>query len=163
MADTVTPEVRSRMMAAVRSRDTKPEIAIRKALHAMGFRFRVHARIGKARPDLKLTRYRAVVFVHGCFWHGHDDCRLSRAPKSNVGFWSGKIEGNMARDARNLEELAQGGWRIAVIWECAVRDLGAEAVTGQLAVWLTKTGVVTFELRSHRHASGSVDPPSITT
>ena len=136
MADTVTAEVRSRMMAAVRSRDTKPELALRRALHAAGFRFRVHSRIGKARPDIKLTRYRAAVFVHGCFWHGHDPCRLARRPKSNTGFWNGKIEGNMARDARNLAELRAAGWRVAVVWECAIRGRDIGEVAARLAAWV---------------------------
>lgn len=140
MVDTVTPEVRSRMMAAVKSRDTAPEMALRKTLHAKGFRYRVHSRIGKSRPDMSLSKFRAAVFVHGCFWHGHAACRLSRTPKSNVGFWTEKIERNSARDTRNLMELEAAGWRVAVVWECAVRDLGIEAVADMVADWLPGNG-----------------------
>lgn len=136
MTDTVTPDVRSRMMAAVKSRDTGPELAVRKSLHAMGFRYRVHKRIGKARPDMVFARYRAAVFIHGCFWHGHGDCRLARMPTSNVGFWCEKIERNMARDIRNMAELAEAHWKTAVVWECAIRDRGAADVANEIGNWL---------------------------
>ncbi|MDW9481251.1 DNA mismatch endonuclease Vsr [Sinorhizobium meliloti] len=147
MADTVTPEVRSRMMAAVRSRNTVPEMAIRKSLHASGFRYRIHKKIGKSRPDILLPKYSAAIFVHGCFWHGHVGCRYSRMPKSNVEFWTSKIERNAARDTRNEDEITQLGWRIAVVWECAVRDLGALEVCEKLADWLRQGGA-TLEIES---------------
>lgn len=153
MVDTVSPEVRSRMMAAVKGKDTKPEVTLRKALHALGYRYRLHKRIGKARPDVTLARYSATIFVHGCFWHGHDLCRLSRMPKSNVTFWSDKIGRNRRRDKDNIEELEATGWRVAVVWECAMRDLGAQAVAEALQVWLT-SGSSEIELRGPRFADG---------
>lgn len=137
-------------MAAVKGRDTKPEIAVRKALHALGFRFRLHVRIGRARPDIVLPRYRVVIFVHGCFWHGHGECRLSRTPKSNVQFWTEKIEGNMRRDATNIARLLEEGWRVGVIWECAVRDGGSESVARHVAAWLREGGPPRIEMRSRR-------------
>lgn len=147
MVDTVTPEVRSRMMAAVKSRNTSTETSIRKALHALGFRYRVHKRIGKSRPDILLNKYSAAIFVHGCFWHGHSGCRYARMPKSNVEFWETKIERNVARDARNEDEMAAMGWRIVLVWECAIRDLGVTEVRDRIADWL-KHGGERLEIRS---------------
>ncbi|MBY3433758.1 DNA mismatch endonuclease Vsr [Rhizobium laguerreae] len=136
MVDTVAPEVRSRMMAAVKSKDTSIETAVRKALHAAGFRYRIHKKIGKSRPDILLPKHSAAIFVHGCFWHGHAGCRYSRTPKSNIEFWTTKIERNMVRDAHNEEEMAGMGWRVALVWECAIKDLGVAQVSGRIADWL---------------------------
>jgi DNA mismatch endonuclease (patch repair protein) len=152
MVDTVTPEVRSRMMAAVKSKDTSVETSVRKAIHAVGFRYRIHKRIGKSRPDILLPKHSAAIFVHGCFWHGHVGCRYSRMPKSNVEFWVTKIERNMARDIRNEHEMADLGWRVAIVWECAVRDLGVTAVRDRIADWLVD-GREKLELRSRGETS----------
>lgn len=107
-------------MAAVRARDTKPELLIRKALHAAGFRYRLNARDLPGRPDIVLPRYRAVVFVHGCFWHRHE-CDLFRWPESRPEFWREKLDANAARDRKAVEALRETGWRQAVIWECALK------------------------------------------
>jgi DNA mismatch endonuclease (patch repair protein) len=128
------------MMAAVKSKDTSVETSVRKALHEIGFRYRLHKRIGKSRPDILLPKHSAVIFVHGCFWHGHVGCRYSRMPKSNVEFWATKIERNMARDVRNEVEMAALGWRVAIIWECANRDLGVTIVRDRIADWLVGDG-----------------------
>jgi DNA mismatch endonuclease (patch repair protein) len=122
--DTVSPQVRSRMMAGIRGKDTQPERLVRTALFARGFRYRKNCRELPGRPDLKLTRYGAVILIHGCFWHGHD-CRYFRLPRSNTGFWQAKINANRARDARNLAALRQAGWRVCIIWECATRKAQA--------------------------------------
>jgi DNA mismatch endonuclease (patch repair protein) len=120
MADTVTPHVRSRMMAGIRAKDTKPEMLIRRGLHAHGFRFRLHDRKLPGCPDLVLPKFRAVIFVHGCFWHGHD-CHLFRWPSTRQEWWREKITRNRAVDSRSETALAQSGWRIGVVWECALK------------------------------------------
>lgn len=120
---------RSRTMRAVRGRDTAPERAVRGLLHAMGYRFRLHRRDLPGTPDLAFPARRAVVFVHGCFWHGHDCRRGARAPRRNAGYWAAKIARNGARDAATAAALAALRWRSFVVWECALRDpaaLGAE-------------------------------------
>ena len=107
-------------MAAVRARDTKPELMIRKALHASGLRYRLNVRDLPGKPDIVLPRYRAVVFVHGCFWHRHE-CDLFRWPESRTEFWRDKLNANAARDMKTAEALEKAGWRQAVIWECALK------------------------------------------
>ncbi|MDO3377311.1 very short patch repair endonuclease [Geoalkalibacter halelectricus] len=108
-------------MSRISGRDTKPEIAVRRILHAMGYRFRLHVRQIPGNPDIVLPRHRKVVFVHGCFWHGHAGCPRSKRPSTNVGFWNAKIDANMARDERAVRGLVGDGWRVLVIWECETR------------------------------------------
>lgn len=120
MADTMTSEVRSRIMSRVRSKDTKAEVALRKALHAMGFRYRLNQRGLPGTPDLVFPRRGAILFVHGCFWHRHPGCRRATTPASNIEFWEEKFTRNVARDARNIAELRALGWRVGVVWECEV-------------------------------------------
>ena len=137
-ADVVTPAVRSRMMAGIRGRDTKPELAIRSALHRQGFRFRLHRRDLPGKPDMVFARYRAVIFVHGCFWHGHD-CHLFRWPRTREKFWREKIGSNMQRDRNQIAALLEEGWRIATIWECALKGrsrLPFEEIVENTASWL---------------------------
>ena len=127
------------MMARVRSKDTKLEVRIRKALFARGFRYRLHAANLPGKPDIVLARYRAVVFVHGCFWHGHD-CDLFRLPGTRREWWKAKIERNRARDAEVADSLRTKGWRQANVWECAVRGRGSRPlpqVVAEVAGWLT--------------------------
>lgn len=112
MADTMTPEQRSRCMAAVKGRDTKPEIIVRKYLFSRGLRFRVQVRKLPGNPDIVLPKYKTVIFVDGCFWHGHIGCQYFRLPKSNVEFWTEKIERNVARDTHNETELKALGWSV---------------------------------------------------
>jgi DNA mismatch endonuclease (patch repair protein) len=120
MADIVSPEVRSRMMAGIRGKDTKPEILLRRGLHAQGFRYRLHDRSLPGAPDMVFPRYRAALFAHGCFWHGHD-CHLFRWPASRKEFWEAKITRNREVDARSEIALAAAGWRLGVVWECALK------------------------------------------
>jgi DNA mismatch endonuclease (patch repair protein) len=134
----VSPEVRSRMMSAIRGKDTKPELAVRRGLHALGFRYALHSARFPGRPDMVLSRYRAVIWVHGCYWHGHG-CATVRPAATNESYWSPKIAGNRARDARNLAAVEAAGWRSLVIWECAFRRKGEAAlaaVVGQAAEWI---------------------------
>lgn len=120
--DTHSPETRSKNMQAVKSKNTKPELAVRKALFSLGYRFRLHRRDLPGSPDIVFPGKRKVVFVHGCFWHGHN-CKRGGAPKSREEFWNNKLERNRARDKRNREELAQMGWQIFTVWECQIKDL----------------------------------------
>jgi len=125
-------------MSGIRGRNTRIEVAVRKALFARGFRYRLNNKTLPGKPDIVFPRYRAVVFVHGCYWHGHD-CTLFRLPASNREFWQTKIEGNRARDARNVSALNSLGWRIGVVWECALRNKGPkglEIVATRLSAWL---------------------------
>jgi DNA mismatch endonuclease (patch repair protein) len=125
MADIVDKAQRSRMMAAITGKNTKPERLVRSHLHRAGLRFRLHARGLPGRPDIVLPRWHAVVFVHGCFWHRHGGCRRATTPSSNRRFWNRKFRENVERDRRNLTVLRRAGWRVYVIWECrtGVRSL----------------------------------------
>lgn len=123
MADIVDKETRSRMMSGIRGSNTKPELLVRRALHARGLRFRLGGAGLPGRPDIVLPRFRTAVFVHGCFWHGHH-CSLFRIPQTRPDFWRTKIESNRARDQRALEKLAEMGWHSCVVWECSLRGVG---------------------------------------
>ncbi|WP_425082039.1 very short patch repair endonuclease [Ruegeria arenilitoris] len=107
-------------MSRIRSRDTKPEIALRKALHRRGFRYRLNARKLPGSPDIVLPKWKAVLFVHGCYWHRHTECPKATTPSSNVEFWERKFQQNVERDARNVRDLIDAGWRVGVVWECAI-------------------------------------------
>lgn len=126
--DIVKKSVRSRMMSGIRGKNTKPELVVRRYLHASGLRFRLHKRGLPGRPDLVLARWNVVVFVHGCFWHGHDGCRYFRVPGTRTDFWVKKIGGNAERDVRTERQLRELGWRVIVIWECAIRNNREEAL-----------------------------------
>jgi len=118
VVDFLEPNERSERMSRIRSRDTKPELALRRALHHLGLRFRLGGAGLPGRPDLVLPKHGAVVFVHGCFWHRHDGCKIASVPKSNVEFWVTKFARNVERDARVTNELEALGWRVIVAWEC---------------------------------------------
>jgi len=120
MADIVDVQRRSALMAGIRSKDTAPELAVRKIAHRMGLRFRLHRKNLPGRPDVVFPRHRLAVFVHGCFWHQHQACRSAQLPKSRVSFWKEKLAANVARDKRNIGALQKLGWRVLVIWECEV-------------------------------------------
>jgi len=138
LADVHDKATRSRNMAAIRATNTKPELIIRKGLHASGFRYRLHAKELPGKPDLILPKYRAVVFINGCFWHGHN-CHLFRWPATRQEFWQEKIAGNTARDQRHHTALSAAGWRIAVIWECALKGKTRQPpgdVIDRLSRWL---------------------------
>jgi len=139
LVDIVDKVTRSRMMSGIRAKNTRPEILIRHGLHQLGFRYRLHGSKLPGRPDIILPKYNAVILVHGCFWHGHD-CRYFRLPSTRAGFWKEKIDGNRARDSRNLDSLLTAGWRVCIVWECAVRGRGmsAESVCRRISGWLRK-------------------------
>jgi DNA mismatch endonuclease (patch repair protein) len=121
--DTVTPETRSRMMAAVRGENTKPELIVRCQAHAMGFRFRLHRRDLPGTPDIVFPRLRSVIFVHGCFWHRHGGCGATTMPKDNAEFWAAKFSRNVERDRDVGRALTALRWRVLVVWECETRDM----------------------------------------
>ena len=138
MADVVSREKRSRMMSGIRGANTRPEILIRKVLFSRGFRYRIHGRKLPGSPDIVLPRWNAVVFVHGCFWHQHD-CHLFKMPSSRREFWQSKLSGNVARDARNEQTLREAGWRVATVWECALKGktrIPIEQVASSLDSWI---------------------------
>lgn len=120
--DTITPEKRSWVMSRVRSKDTKPELIVRSLLHRTGLRFSLRRKDLPGRPDIVMPKYNTVIFVHGCFWHGHKDkeCKLARIPKSNTSFWKEKFKANRSRDLRNQRKLGTLGWRVIVLWECRI-------------------------------------------
>ncbi len=119
--DKFTKEQRHNCMSAIRSKDTKPEMVVRKYLFSKGFRYRLHHNKLPGHPDLVLKKYRAVIFINGCFWHGHEDCKYSRTPKTNIEFWEEKIRRNQARDKADRQTLAQMGWHSITIWECLLK------------------------------------------
>lgn len=121
MADTMTAEQRSRCMAAIHGKDTKPEMIVRKYLFSRGLRYRVQVRKLPGSPDIVLRKYKTAIFVDGCFWHGHEGCRYFRLPKSNADFWRHKIAMNIARDYANNVDLELAGWRVVRIWECEIK------------------------------------------
>lgn len=120
MVDVVDHKTRSRMMSNIRAANTKPELVARRSLHARGYRYRLHANGFPGKPDLVLPKYRTVIFVHGCFWHRHE-CRLFKWPSTREAFWRDKLTKNAARDMRNIDALRAAGWRVLVIWECALK------------------------------------------
>lgn len=131
MADTMTPEQRHRCMAAIKSNDTKPEMLVRRYLHALGYRYGLHNKKLPGSPDIVLRRLRTVIFINGCFWHGHDNCKYYRLPKTNPDFWRYKIDANRARDARTASALRALGWHVIVIWECTLRTVAQREATLQ--------------------------------
>lgn len=138
MVDVVSSEIRSKMMAGIRNKDTQPELILRKGLHALGFRFKLHEAKLKGKPDLTFPKYKAVIFVNGCFWHKHD-CYLFKWPTSRKTFWKEKIEGNKKRDDANIKFLKEEGWRILIVWECALKGkkkLPVKEVIQCAASWL---------------------------
>lgn len=136
MVDIVNPETRSRMMAGIRGKDTKPELVLRRALHASGLRYRLHGAKLPGKPDLVFAKYRAAVFVHGCFWHRHRNCRFATIPATRAEFWETKFSANVQRDARNEAALRDAGWRIAVVWECSMKERSIDAIVQTLREWL---------------------------
>lgn len=135
-------------MSGIRGKNTRPELMIRKALHARGFRYRIHCKDLPGKPDLCLPKHRAVIFVHGCFWHGHD-CHLFKWPKTRPEFWAAKVGRNSDVDRRSMRALLESGWRVGVIWECALKGrtrLSLDQVIDQCEFWLSG-GAGTLEIR----------------
>lgn len=134
MVDTVSPEVRSRIMAQVKSKGMKPEMKVRRLLHGLGYRYRLHRSDLPGRPDLVFPSRRKVVFVNGCFWHYHRGCKHVRVPVTNQDYWVAKLERNRDRDERNLGLLEESGWSVMTAWECELRDM--DTMTARLVEFL---------------------------
>ena len=137
MTDTVSPETRSWIMAQVKSKDMKPEMMVRRLLHRLGYRYRLHRADLPGRPDLVFPSRRKVVFVNGCFWHNHAGCSRVRVPAANRDYWLSKLDRNKARDERNINLLKERGWMVMTVWECQLRDL--TATTERLVTFLEGT------------------------
>jgi DNA mismatch endonuclease (patch repair protein) len=138
MVDIVCPDKRSEMMSGIRHKNTKPEIIVRKALFNRGYRYRLHYKGLPGKPDLVLPKYKAIIFINGCFWHRHD-CHLFKWPKSNVNFWKDKITGNQKRDIKNQNALEDTGWRVMVVWECELKGKSSDDIQkriDKLEFWL---------------------------
>ncbi len=127
MTDVFTPEKRSRIMARVKGADTRPEMIVRRMVHRMGYRFRLHRKDLPGKPDLTLPKHRKVIFVHGCFWHGHPGCPRAARPTTNTDFWNRKLSGNIQRDKWNQKKLREQGWDVLTVWGCETKDIDALA------------------------------------
>jgi len=136
MIDVVNKATRSRMMAGIRARDTKPEIIVRKYFHKSGFRFRLSPSDIVGKPDIVLPKYRAVVFVHGCYWHRHAGCKYATTPNTNKAFWISKFESNLARDGFVKNKLEKDGWRVDVVWECEINEKQLDSLCKKIAGYL---------------------------
>lgn len=137
MTDVVDAPTRSRMMSGIRGRNTRPEMAVRRALFAAGFRFRLHRRDLPGAPDVVLPGRKIAVFVHGCFWHRHSGCRYSKLPATRPEFWRMKLDRNVERDRNVVESLLAMGWRVLIVWECTIRNKGALSVLQEtLSDWI---------------------------
>ncbi|MEA5162468.1 DNA mismatch endonuclease Vsr [Cereibacter johrii] len=141
MTDIVDSRTRSRMMSGIRGKNTKPELVLRRSLHAAGYRFRLHAKGVPGKPDIVMPKYRAVILVHGCFWHRHEGCRYSTLPSTRPEFWMAKFKANVARDEVVRAAVLEAGWRVATVWECALRTgAGVAATRERIEAWLHGTG-----------------------
>ena len=148
MTDVVDKQARSRMMSGIRSKNTKPETLTRKALHRLGYRFRLDSKAGKVKPDIVLSKHKVAIFTHGCYWHQHEGCKLAYSDRNYSDKWKKKFDDNRQRDKRVLKQLLEDDWKVAVIWECATRDLGIfETVIKQLDKWTRSSDNNYFESR----------------
>lgn len=146
MVDVVSPESRSRMMSGIRGKDTKPEMIVRKALFATGYRFRLHRRDLPGAPDVVMPGRKIAIFVHGCFWHMHAKCKYAKLPSTRPEFWQAKLASNVERDQKAIDSLMSSGWRVLTVWECSTRNAGALATLREtLARWI-ESGEISGEI-----------------
>ncbi|RSO58652.1 DNA mismatch endonuclease Vsr [Acinetobacter lactucae] len=138
MVDKVDTETRSRMMANVKSKNTKPELKVRSLLHRKGLRFRLHGKDLPGKPDIILPKFKAVIFVNGCFWHGHKNCKLAKLPTTKIEFWENKINKNQLNDEKNIENLIKNKWRVCILWGCAIKGnkVNLETSINTIYEWL---------------------------
>lgn len=138
--DIVDQRTRSRMMAGIKGKDTKPEMAVRRYLHAFGYRFRLHREDLPGKPDIVLAKLKTCIFVHGCFWHRHIGCRYATVPKTREDFWSDKFRATVARDLRAIQALKDAGWRVLVVWECEIKHSRDTTLAALVTVLQSRTG-----------------------
>jgi DNA mismatch endonuclease (patch repair protein) len=134
--DIVSPKTRSRMMSGIRGRNTQPELYVRSLLHHSGFRFRLHRRDLQGCPDIVMPKYKAIIFIHGCFWHLHQGCKYVKMPSSSIKFWTEKLNGNRQRDLQNIDHLLSTGWRVLIVWECTIRANHGSELAEEIALWI---------------------------
>ncbi|MEW4448987.1 very short patch repair endonuclease [Qipengyuania sp. JC766] len=146
MADIVDAKTRSRMMSGIRGKNTKPERLLRRELHSAGLRYRLHDAKLPGKPDLVFAKYHAAVFVHGCFWHRHENCRFATTPATRPEFWESKFTANVQRDAKSMAALLDMGWRVAVVWECALKNQSVELVGKSVHEWLLTSEQAVLEI-----------------
>ena len=132
MADVLSKEQRRRCMSHIKSKDSKPELLVRQFLFANGFRFRLHRKDLAGKPDIVLPKYKTAIFINGCFWHGHNNCKYATIPETNKEFWTNKISGNIQRDTQNITKLKEQGWRVIEIWQCHLKPKTKENTLNQL-------------------------------
>ncbi|WP_082411458.1 very short patch repair endonuclease [Methylogaea oryzae] len=132
MADKVSPIVRSKIMRAIKHKNTKPEHLVRSCLFKAGLRYRLHVKELPGKPDIVLRKYRTIIFVHGCFWHQHPGCRYARVPASNESYWGPKLRKTQERDKAHVEALQRSGWKVIILWECEILEPQLEAVLGEI-------------------------------
>lgn len=137
MVDVVDRQTRARMMAGIKGTNTKPELLLRRALHARGFRFRIHEKRLPGKPDIVLPKWRVAIQVHGCFWHRHEGCTKASNPGTNVAFWQEKFAANVARDQEKVEALLAMGWRVLIVWECSIGSAMPEHVVDKVTAFVT--------------------------
>lgn len=162
MADVVSPAKRSQMMSGIRGKNSQPELLVRRLLFASGYRFRLHRRDLPGTPDLVMPGRKVAIFVHGCFWHLHKGCRYAKMPATRSDFWKTKLEANVARDRRAVEELLGSGWRVLTVWECATRDAEIAAhLQSAMRSWI-ESGDLLGEIgaASGGYAVGAPSPPT---
>lgn len=149
MTDVVDSATRSKMMSGIRGKDTKPEMIVRKALFSCGFRYRLHRRDLPGAPDIVMASRKIVIFVHGCFWHKHTNCKFAKFPSTRTEFWSTKLQGNATRDQLAISSLQSSGWRVLVVWECVTRDAASlQKLAETMKQWI-ESGVSFDEIRGN--------------
>jgi DNA mismatch endonuclease (patch repair protein) len=152
MTDRLTPAQRHRCMSHIRSKDTKPEMIVRRYLFAHGFRYRLHVSTLPGKPDIVLRKYRTVVFVNGCFWHGHEGCKYATIPEKNSDFWKAKIEANKARDLNDRLQLKNMGWHVIQIWQCQLKPKEREKILKALEYTLNEIMLINFKKETYLSA-----------
>lgn len=150
MADVLTPDQRHRNMAAIRSASTKPEIELRRTLWRLGFRYRVNDKMLPGKPDIILSKYRTVIFIHGCFWHGHKGCRFYTVPKTNTDFWTAKVARNQERDQEVWRQLEAKGWSVIIVWECELKKAVLEETVGRVREEILRNGELNRSAQEER-------------